>query len=106
MAASHLTPVPNTAADAANTTAELYDLGREVETGAQRIRHLQHEAHVLAKEQVETFAHDLEAMVLRAAEIAEGGDAYPVGARELASRIADDLTQKALLLTALMNRTA
>jgi len=34
---------------------------------------------MLAQEQVENFARDLNAMAQRAAEIAEGGEAYPVG---------------------------
>ena len=106
MAAPHLTTVSGGAAESVNTTSEVYELGREVETSAQRIGRLQREARTLAHEQVEGFAHDLDVMALRAAEISEGGEAYPAGARELASRIADDLTQKALLLTTLMNRTA
>lgn len=106
MAASHLTAVPNPAAEPVANASEVYDLGREVETGAQRIRRLQREARTLAREQVETFARDFNTMALRAAEIAEGGDAYPVGVRELASRLADDLPQKAQLLMTIMNRTA
>ena len=105
MVASHLTAVPS-ASEPANNTGEVYELGREVETGAERVRRLQHEAHVLANELVEAFARDLNAMAQRAAEIAEGGEAYPVGARELASRMADDLPQKAQLMMTIMNRTA
>jgi len=104
MAAPHLTAVPN--AETVDGAGVVHDLGREVETGAQRIRHLQHEAHMLAREQVETFARDLNAMAVRATEIAEGGEAYPVGARELASRVADDFTQTAQLIVAIMHRTA
>ena len=107
MAAPHLTAVANTA-DTTTTVAagEVYDLGRDIETGAQRIRRLQQEAHMLAREQIETFVRDLGAMAVRAAEIAEGGEAYPVGARELASRMIDDLTQKGQSLTTIMGRTA
>jgi len=105
MVASHLTAAANINAQPVSSAGEIYELGREVETGAQRVRRLQHEAHELAREQVEAFANDLNAMGLRAAEIAEGGEAYPVGARELASRIADDFPQKAQLLMAIMNRT-
>ena len=104
MVASHLTTAANINAEPVSGPGEVYELGREVETGAQRVRRLQHEAHELAREQVETFANDLNAMALRAAEIAEGGEAYPVGVRELASRMADDLPQKAQLLMAIMNR--
>jgi len=104
MVASHLTAAANINAESANHPVEVYDLGREVETGAQRVRRLQHEAHALAREQVEAYANDLIAMAQRAAEIAEGGEAYPIGVRELASRVADDLPQKAQSLMSIMNR--
>ena len=104
MVASHLIAAANINADSVTGAGEIYELGREVETGAQRVRRLQHEAHELARQQVEAFAADMNAMAERAAEIAGGGEAYPVGARELASRIADDLPQKAQLLMAIMNR--
>jgi hypothetical protein len=71
MAAPHLSAVPPPSAAA----GDVHDLGRSVETGAQRIKRLQQEARVLAREQVETLARDLEEMAQRATEIAEGGDA-------------------------------
>jgi hypothetical protein len=40
-----------------------------------------------------------------AKEIADGGDAYPVGARELAGRLAADLPAKADTLKAIVGRT-
>ena len=106
MVASHLTAVPSAITEPVGNAGEVYELGRDVETAAQRIRRLQREARLLAQEQVGAFAHDLNAMALRAAEIAEGGDAYPIGARELASRMADDLPRKAQLLMTITNRTA
>ena len=39
-----------------------------------------------------------------AREIAEGGEAYPVGARELAGRLASDLPAKAETLKAIVSR--
>ena len=60
------------------------------------------EARALALEQVEA----LEEVLLKAAdmakEIAEGGDAYPVGARELAGRLAQDLPVKAETMKAVI----
>lgn len=88
-----------------DATGKVHDLGRMVETGAQRVRRLQHETHMLAREQVEILARDLTAMALRATDIADGGEAYPVGARELCSRLADDLQQQAQTLTVIMERT-
>ncbi len=81
------------------------DHARASETLGQSVRRLQMEVHRLAMEEVELFAHDLDAMAIRAAEIAEGGEAYPVGIRELASRLAADLPQKALGITAILDRS-
>jgi len=104
MPVPHLTAVPDQTAVSAGVPAEVYDLGRGVESGAQRVRRLQHEARILAHEQVEILARDLHALALRAAEIAQGGDVYPAGVRELASRVAADLPLKAQGLTTLMER--
>ena len=40
-----------------------------------------------------------------AKEIAEGGDAYPVGARELAHRLAQDLPVKAETMKAIIAKS-
>ena len=111
MPVHQLTAVPTPASPAlpaarAAEAAEIYDLGRGVETVAQRVRRLQTEARALAREQVEALARDVDELALRAAEIAEGGDAYPAGVRELASRIAADLPLKAQGLAILMERTS
>lgn len=103
MAAPHLTAVPNPDNE---TPAGVYGLGRDLESGAQRIRRLQQEARLLAREQVEALAHDFNLLAERAAEIAEGGDAYPAGVRELASRIAADVPQKMQALVSIMTRNA
>jgi hypothetical protein len=102
MTASHQSEPPDDAA----TTRRVVGLPIETapETVGRRIRQLQREAHALAREHVEGFAMDLESLAARAQEIAEGGEAYPVGARELASRLAEDLARKAQLLTTIMNR--
>jgi len=100
MAVRHLNPVP------ASIAPEVYDLSRGPETTAQRVRRLQSEARLLAREQIEQLVHDLEALSAHARDIAEGGDAYPVGAREMASRMAEDLPYRALSLTALLERQA
>ena len=84
--------------------AEIYDLMRTPETTADRVRRLQMEARALAVEQVEA----LEAVLMQAAalarEIAEGGDPYRVGARELAGRLASDLPSKSETLKAIVSR--
>ena len=85
--------------------AEIYDLMRTPVTTADRVKRLQLEARALAVEQVEA----LEKLLLQASdmarEIADGGDAYPVGARELAGRLAADLPAKAQTLKAVVSRS-
>jgi hypothetical protein len=83
---------------------KIHELGRVVESGVERVRRLQHETHVLAQEQIEILARDMDAMSLRTNEIAEGGDAYPVGVRELCSRMTDELALQAKTLLAIMER--
>jgi hypothetical protein len=105
MAVRHLSPVPELgAAPAANS--EVVPIARGPESATERIRRLQWEARMLAAEQAEALGADLEALALRATEIAEGGEAYPAGVRELASRIAADLPEKAKTLLTILHRTA
>ena len=85
--------------------AEVYDLMRAPETTAERVKRLQLEAHALALEEIEALEKLLLDAATKAKEIAEGGDAYPVGAREMASRLADDLPMRALTLKAVAARS-
>lgn len=85
--------------------AEVYDLMRTPETTADRVRRLQMEARALAVEQVEVLERVLLEAARVAKEIADGGDAYPVGAREIAGRLASDLPTKAETLKVIVNRS-
>ena len=85
---------------------EVYNLSRGPETTTQRVQRLQREARLLAREQIEAMGRDLDDLAQRAREIAEGGDAYAVGVREMASRLAADLPQKSQSLLAILNRTS
>ena len=76
------------------------------ETASQRIRRLQTEAKQLAREQVEAFCDELVMLAQRAAEIADGGDAYPAGVREMASRLASDLPERAQGMQIISERMA
>jgi hypothetical protein len=96
-----LTVVP----DEANPV-EIYNLSRGPETTTQRVQRLQREARILAREQIEAVGRDLDDLARRAAEIADGGEAYAVGVREMASRLASDLPQKAQGLRAILNRSS
>jgi hypothetical protein len=73
-------------------------------TAADRIRHLREEARALAHEHIEVLRGNLEDTALLAREIAQGGEAYPVGARELARRMADELSRTASTLNAILAR--
>jgi len=83
----------------------VYEIMKTPETTGDRVKRLQSEARFLALEQVEA----LETVLLQAAEmareIAEGGDAYPVGAREIASRLHADLPVKAETIRAIVHKT-
>jgi len=74
------------------------------ETVAERVRRLQAEARQLAKDHV----HALSAAIMNAeaiaAEIAEGGDAYPPGIRDLARRFAEDADVRVQTLEAISAR--
>ena len=85
--------------------AEVYDLMRTPVTTADRVKRLQMEARALAVEQVEGLEKLLMQASAMAQEIADGGDAYPVGARELAGRLAADLPAKAQTLKAVVGRS-
>ena len=85
---------------------EVYNFSRGPESTTQRVQRLQREARMLAREQIEAMARDLEDLAKRALEIADGGEAYAVGVREMASRLASDLPQKAQSLKVIMERSA
>jgi hypothetical protein len=74
------------------------------ETPAERIKRLQAEAQGLAREQIDAMLATMKALVAQADEIAEGGDAYAVGAREIARRLSDDLGQRAQTLEAILRK--
>jgi hypothetical protein len=82
--------------------AEVYDLMRAPETTSERVKRLQAEARALALEQVEALEEVLLKASAMAKDIAEGGEAYPVGARELAGRLAQDLPVKAETMKAVI----
>ena len=70
--------------------SNLADAAGPAETVAQKVRRLQGEAASLAREQVLTLEHALAEVTRLSMEIADGGEAYPVGAREIARRLAED----------------
>ena len=89
MSASHLVVFPSSGAP---------------ESPADRIRRLQLETKVLAREHIEMLVAALAEVSRLAGEIADGGEAYPVGARELSRRLTEDTGSAALTLTAIIDR--
>ncbi|OYX31577.1 MAG: hypothetical protein B7Y99_09980 [Caulobacterales bacterium 32-69-10] len=55
-------------------------------------------------EQVRIVEDSLAKVVALSAEIAEGGDVYPVGVRDLCRRLAEDLAARTATLDALAQR--
>jgi hypothetical protein len=74
------------------------------ETVAQRVRRLQAEARQLAKDHIHAFTAAMTQVEEMAAEIAEGGDAYPAGVRDLARRFVDDCEARVQTLEAITAR--
>jgi hypothetical protein len=62
------------------------------------------EAQEAAFEQVQVLEEALASVVGLAAEIAEGGEVYPAGVRDLCRRMGDDLAQRAQTLDAITAR--
>lgn len=85
--------------------SEIYDLMRAPESTAQRVQRLQREARALALEQVEALEAALITAANLAHDIATGGDAYPVGAREIAARLTDELPSKAETIKVIVSKT-
>ncbi|ODT88744.1 hypothetical protein [Phenylobacterium sp. SCN 70-31] len=75
------------------------------ETVAERVRRLQSEAKQLAKDHVKSLSAAMVELEQLAAEIAEGGDAYSPGVREVARQLAEELDSRAHTLDAIAART-
>jgi hypothetical protein len=74
------------------------------ETVAERVRRLQAEARQLAKDHIHAFTSAMSDLERMAAEIAEGGEAYPAGVRDLARRFVDDCEARVQTLEAITAR--
>ena len=74
------------------------------ETVAERVRKLQAEARQLAKDHIHALTAAMSDVEKMAAEIAEGGEAYPAGVRDLARRFAEDCEARVQTLEAITAR--
>ena len=77
----------------------------KTETVAERVRRLQTEAKQLAKDHVRSLSAAMINVEQMAAEIAEGGEAYPPGIRDLARRLVEDCETRVQTLEAIVSRT-
>ena len=89
MSATHLTVVTTT---------------NEPDTLAQRVSRLQAEARKMALDHVDMLRLALADVARLSAEIASGGDVYPVGPREIARRLATDAAYEANTLLSITER--
>jgi hypothetical protein len=78
--------------------------GQRTETVAERVRKLQAEARQLAKDHIHALTKAMADVELMASEIAEGGDAYPPGVRDLARRFVEDCEARVQTLEAITAR--
>lgn len=71
------------------------------ETVAERVKRLQAEAKSLAKEHVRDLMASVATTQRLAAEVAEGGDAYPAGVRDVARRMVEEADARIQTLAAI-----
>jgi hypothetical protein len=102
MAPKHLSIVGDQAKSP--EASEVYNFGRGPDTVADRVKRLQDEAKLLAREEIQALENQLNAAAATAATIAKGGDAYPVGVRAMAEQMAEELPLRVQGLQAIMER--
>jgi hypothetical protein len=69
-----------------------------------RVRRLQAEAKGLAREHIAALVSALHEAEALSVEIAEGGEAYPAGIRDIARRLAEDVETKVATIEAINSR--
>ena len=94
MSVSHLTVVQPP--EGASPAGRLYE----------RIRLLQVEARVLAQDHMSQLTEAMAEVSRLAGEVADGGEAFPVGARELCRRLSEEITAQSATLNAIAERSA
>ena len=84
--------------------AQISALMTAPETRGNRIVRLQREARALALDDVDALVRQMAEVIQAASDIADGGDAYPVGVREAALRLSMELPARADILKAISGR--
>ena len=93
-----VSPVSSTPED-----TELYVLSSK-ESRAERVRRMQDSARALAREQIKAMHAAMLELAQMADEVADGGEAYPVGVRELSRRLGHELEVHAKTIEVLLQR--
>ena len=88
-----------------STALNLVALHDHPEPVAARVRRLQTEPRQLARSHVEAFTAALAQAQAMADEIANGGEAYPAGVRDLARRFAEDTEARVQTLATIAGRS-
>lgn len=88
----------------ASPAAQISALMTGPETRGDRIVRLQREARALALADVDALVRQMAAVIQAASDVADGGDAYPVGVREAALRLSVDMHARADTLKAISGR--
>jgi hypothetical protein len=70
-----------------------------------RLSRLMVEAHQAAHEQVKTLEDALLTIAYISAEIADGGEVYPVGVREICRRLAEDSVWRAQTIESIQRQS-
>jgi hypothetical protein len=83
----------------------IYRLDRPPETTGERARRRQFEAKMLAREHVGELRQAMRDAEAAAAVVAQGGQLYPAGVRDAASRLQSHLESQGLTLEALLQRS-
>jgi len=85
-------------------SATVHKLEPATESFSDKIRRLQEEAQGHALNHARAFEHAIAELEVLAAEIADGGDAYPVGVRETARRLGQELGGARLNVRSILDR--
>jgi hypothetical protein len=96
---------PSLSVVADNDLKAVVQTSPKAETVAERVRRLQAEAKQLAKDHIKALTTAIADLEVMAAEIAEGGDAYPPGVRDVARRLVEDCDSRVQTLEAIVART-
>ena len=71
---------------------------------SERVQHLQAQAKRLAGDHIDALQASLLQTQRVAEEIANGGEAYPAGVRDLARRLAEDSAARAMTIESIVSR--